>query len=341
MRFFQRSSDSASHSPTRRKALRAISLSAATGLVPSFGSAQAGRPLRVIVGFPPGGAVDLVARLYADAMSPILERPVIVDNRSGAGGRIAIEAAKAAAPDGDTMLMTPSALFTIYPHVYKNLKYDGLVDFAPVASACAYPFGFGTGAQVPVATIGEFIAWAKAGGRALSFGSPGPGTGPHLMGLAFARATGIDMTHVAYRGGAQALQDVVAGQIPAIATTLPNLVVPHNAGRVRILAHTGSARLKSLPDIPTFKESGIAALEREEWFGFFLPAKTQPEIVARYGDAIRAAAAEPRVVQGLSKLEFGVLAKAPAEFGSLVRRDLEQWRADVKSLGFTLEELTS
>ena len=297
-----------------------------------------GKVTRIVVGFPAGGAVDVVARLYAEQLQSALGGSVIVENKTGAGGRIGTEAARGAAPNGETLLLSPSSILTIYPHVYRKLGFDVFRDFMPVSPACDFVFGLGVGPGTPAASPPAFVQWARENPKAASFGSPGAGTTPHFIGVAFAGATGAPLVHVPYKGGAQAMQDLLGGQLAAMVTTLPNLVPQYRGGKLRILAHTAEARLPELPDVPTFKELGYPDLVLSEWFGFFVPTGTPQETVAKLNTAIVAAGASAAVREGLSKLGFRTLTRDPVAFGAMVRADFDRWGPIVKASGFKADE---
>jgi tripartite-type tricarboxylate transporter receptor subunit TctC len=321
---------------------RAFLTAAAVPLVwvmPRFSCAQVPRTLKVVVAFPAGGAVDAAARLYTDAMRKATGATIIVENKTGAGGRLGTQAVKEAAPDGATLLFSPSSILTVYPHVYKSLRFDSLKDFAPIAPACEYVFGLGVGAATPAKTMLEFLDWARKNPDKASYGSPGSGTSPHFLGVMLSRAANVPLTHVPYRGGANALQDVIAGHLAAMVTTLPNLIQPHKSGRLRILAHSGQARLKDLPDVPTFNELGYPKLDIQESFGFFAPARTPAPVLDALISAIGAASRSAEVREGLAKLGFEPPAAADrAQFSVVIQQELKRWGEIVKSVGFTPEE---
>jgi tripartite-type tricarboxylate transporter receptor subunit TctC len=249
----------------RRAALSALSMTA-LGAATTPARSQSGRNLKWLVGYPPGGAVDVVARELAEAMRA-QGFNVVVENRTGASGRLATEQMLAAPADGSTLVFMPGGNATIFPHVYPNLKYDPWKDLAPLGAVCQFSFALGIGPGTPARTLKEFVDWAKANPGKASYGTPGGGTAMHFLGVMFGRAAGFEFTHIPYRGGAAAIVDVLGGTVPALATTLPNLVQPYKQGKIRILAFTGEQRLPSLPDVPTFKELGYPGLVITESFG--------------------------------------------------------------------------
>ena len=209
----------------------------------SFGAeAQAQATARILSGFPPGGAVDALARVVSEKMSEAIARPVVVETRTGAAGQIAAEALKASPADGNTLMIAPDSMFTVYPHTVKKPVYDTLNDFVAVAHTGSYPIGLAVGAGVPASDLRTFIAWARADASNASYGTAGAGTTLHFLGLMMEQATGIHFAHVPYRGVGPAITDVIAGQVPAVILPLGTLLQQAKAGKARILAHSGSRR---------------------------------------------------------------------------------------------------
>jgi tripartite-type tricarboxylate transporter receptor subunit TctC len=321
----------------RRDALRTF---LAAGLSPALigtAAAQSGKVLRVLVGYPPGGAVDVVAREVGEGLRSAGYK-VVIENRTGAAGRLATEQMLAAPADGSTLVFMPGGNATIFPHVYPKLKYDPFKDLVPLAATCEFTFALGVGPGTPARTLKEFVDWAKANPGKASYGTPGGGTAMHFMGVMFARAAGFEFTHVPYRGGAGAIVDVLGGTLPALATTLPNLVLPHRQGKLRILAFTGSQRLPGLPDVPTFKEAGYPGLEITENFGFFAHAKTPPAVVAELHGALHAAAGLPRVTAALEKLEFDPVSMTQAQYAARLKADFDRWAPVIKATGYKADD---
>ena len=307
------------------------------------GAAQAEvvtKPARIVVGFPPGGSADLVARALVQAM-PGYAPTLIVDNKPGAGGRIAIENVKAAEADGSAMLITPSSMVSVYPHVYKKLNYDMGRDFTPVAELTSFPFVLVVGPQVPasVRTVADFVNWAKANPKLASYASPGNGTTSHFVGAMLARESQAPLMHVAYKGGAQAITDVIGGQIASNIAVISNALPHVQAGKLRALAVTGTKRSSVLPDVPTLAESGYKDIDMTEWFGLFVPARTPPEVVGKLAAITRDALKTKGVQEAIAKAGFDAATPAtPAQFATMVKQDGARWGGIVKSTGFTPED---
>ncbi len=322
---------------TRRHSLQWIAGAAAASVVGAPAIAQAGRKLTVLVGFPAGGAVDAVARAMTEALRSA-GYTVIVDNKSGAGGRLATDALLVAPPDGQTIMLTPGGNLTIYPHIYPKLRYDAAKDLVPLATACEFQFAIAAGPGTPARTLNEFVAWAKANPGKASFGTPGAGTGMHFLGVQLGKEAGIDLAHVPYRGGAPALVDTMGGAIPTIIATLPALVQQHKAGKLRILGYSGEARNAALPDVPTFKESGYPKLTMSEMFVFVarsqMAAAMQQELAAALSAAVRSKA----VKETLDKAEFDPLVMEPAAITRRLQADSAHWGEVIKATGYKAED---
>jgi len=296
------------------------------------------RTARLIIGFPAGGSSDVVARLYAERLRGPFAQQVVVENRSGAAGRIAVEAVKAADPDGTTILQTPASMLTIQPHVYpREVRYDALTDLVPVSTVASFPFGLCVPADHPARDVAGFAAWARAQPGEVAWASPAAGSAPHFMGIMMGRALGLRLTHVPYRGGAPALQDVVGGRLPAFLGVLGEQTPLQNAG-LRIIAVSSAQRIAKLPGVPTFAEQGLPALSMEEWFGMLLPARTPAPLVTALHQAIVAAAQLAEVRAALERLDYGaVVSASPQDFAERIRREREAWGPIVRDSGFQPE----
>lgn len=325
--------------PSRRRFIALSGAAAlATGLSASRFPALANivrSNARILVGFPAGAAPDVAARLLAEYMKDYAPS-TIVDNRPGAGGRLALDALKNGKSDGTVMALTPGDQLALFPHVYAKLGYDPVRDFAPVSTVCTVQFLLTVGPMVPpeVRTVGDFMAWCRANPKLASYGSPGEGTRPHFMAVSLARAAGVEVTHVAYKGGPPVVQDLLGGQIAAAVSVVSN-VLPHvQAGRLRALATTAPHRSTVLPDVPTAREAGFPALEGVEWFGLFAPVGTSDEIVSGLNVAVRKTLETEAVKAAFANQSFDPAGSTPAELGRMVNADLDRWAAVVKVSGF-------
>ena len=316
----------------------ACAASAAAGFASCALAQVIGKTARIVVGFPPGGPTDLVARLIADKIRGGYAATVIVDNKPGAGGRIAVEHVKSSVSDGSVMLITPASMMVLYPYVYKKLAYDALRDFTPVTTVCSFPFALSVGPAVPgsVNTVADFVQWCRANPKQASYGSV-VGSMLHFTGVMLGRAAGIELTSVPYKGTAPAIQDLLGGQIPATITPLA-VALPHaKSGKLRVLATTGAERSPALPAAPTLKEAGYD-LEAQEWTGIFVPAKTPPETVAQLNASIRDALKSNEVVEGLAKIGYAPVGESPAGFARIVKAEYDRWGPIVKASGFSPED---
>jgi tripartite-type tricarboxylate transporter receptor subunit TctC len=296
--------------------------------------AQDGATIKIIYPFAAGGPPDAVVRLLADKLQTSLKQTIVVENRTGASGRIGVNAVKNATPDGTTILYTPFAAVTIYPFTFRSLDYDPFADLQPLSQIVSYDFAIAVGPSVPAKNPRELVAWLKANPDKTQFGSPGAGALPHFFGILFGKAAEIELTHVAYRGTAPALPDLLSGQIPMMSSTVSDLSELHNAGKIRIIATTGKQR--SLPDVPTFKESGYD-IEGSGWFGTFVPAKTPPDVVARLSKAIMEIVALPDVQERYKSLGYRPTGTSPQELGAIQKADAAQWAPIIKASGFVAD----
>jgi tripartite-type tricarboxylate transporter receptor subunit TctC len=304
------------------------------GTVAAAGSAFAqDRPLRIVVGFPPGAGIDTIARLVADKMHASLGRPVIVENKPGAAGMIANTTVKAAAPDGNTLLMTPLANMVAFPHSYAKLDYDPFKDYVPVAHLAAFQLAFGVGASVPAKTLAEYVAFARKGGANANFTAAALGSLPHFFGLLFAKTAGIELTYIPYKGTAQVVPALIAGEVPAVMLTINDLGALVQSGKGRILATSGAKRSPQYPDVPTFKESGYD-IEGSAWYALFAPAGTPAAVVDPLAKAAIEAIRQPDVRQKLEPLGLEVTGLGPAELATILRADYDKWGPVIRASGF-------
>jgi tripartite-type tricarboxylate transporter receptor subunit TctC len=296
-----------------------------------------GDTTRIIFPFAAGGSGDALARVLADQLQKASGLPVIVDNRAGAQGRIGVVAVKTAAPDGRTLLLTPIAPLAIYQHVYKNLTYDPMADFAPVTQVATFDFAIAVGARVPVQSVKDLVAWAKKNPESGAYGTPAAGTLPHFFAVSFGKAAGIDLRHVGYRGSAAALTDLVAGQIPIMFSTTSDLLEQSKAGSIRILATSDRTRSPFLPDVPTFREAGYE-IEGAGWYGVFAPAATPKETVSKISAILAAAVQQADVKERLLGFGLNPTGTTPEAFAAIQKRDSALWEPAVKASGYTPEQ---
>ncbi|MEJ8816187.1 Bug family tripartite tricarboxylate transporter substrate binding protein [Variovorax ureilyticus] len=325
---------------TRRSLLQTTG---ATALLASIGQqafAQAGfETARIITGFAAGGTSDTTCRRLATAMAPGYAKSVVVENKTGAGGQIAVTYVKTQPADGATILQTPTSILTIYPHIYKKLPYDPVADLSPVSLACVFDFGFAVGPAVPasVKTVPEFLQWVKANPTAGNFGSPAAGSTPHFIGALLGKSAGLELKHAAYRGTQPAMLDLLGGNISAVSGPIGDIMQHLPTGKVRILGVSGEKRSRFTPDVPTFGEQGLKNMAHSEWFAFLLPAKASQEVVGRLNTAMKSALAQKDVIDGLAGFGLEAMSSSPGELADLLKKDTAKWAPIVKEIGFTAE----
>jgi len=297
-------------------------------------AAQVDKPVRLLVGFAPGGSADIAARLLADRMKDELRQPVVVENRPGAGGRIVAEAIKNAPPDGSTLMLAPIVVPVLAPMVFSKLPYDPAVDFAPVAHVANFQFAISVNSAHPAKTVRELLAWYKANPAAANFGTPAPGSLPHFFGVMIARGSGIDLVHVPYNGGGPLMNALMGSQVSVAIDTLVDQIELHRSGRIRLLATSGATRSPLLPEVPTFAEGGLAGVEGTSWFAIYAPAKTPEATVRQLNAAIHKALAVPELRERFGKLGLEPTGGSPADLVARTTQDTARWAPVVKASGF-------
>lgn len=295
---------------------------------------------RIVTGFAAGGSSDAVARLLADQLKGTHADTVLVDNRPGAGQRIAINQMKSADTDASQILLATGASMVIYPHIYKKLDYDPLKDFVPVALLVRLPLALCVGPAVPtnITTLLQFLDWCRANPKGAAYGSTGAGSRSHFIGVMLQRASTVQFVHVAYRGGAPAVSDLIGGQVPLAIVSVADALAHSKGGRLRILATSGSVRAQQLPDVPTIKEAGVPGIEVVETFGLYLPAATPAATVNRLSGMVNAVLAKPDVSDRLVQMGVEVAGTDPEQSLQLLRAEYTQWGALVKSENITIDE---
>ena len=317
--------------PHRRRFLRLAAGAAALPAVSraAFAQAYPSRPVRIIAGYPPGGSIDIHARLIGQWLSQRLGQSFVVENRPGAGGNVGSEAAAHAAPDGYTLL-TSGIGNAISATLYDKLNYDFIRDFAPVAGIMRAANVIDVHPSVPVNSVPELIAYAKANPGRVTMGSSGVGTSPHLSGELFKLMTGVDMLHVPYRGNAPALTDLLAGQIQVLFDSISSSIEHIRSGKVRALAVTTAMRSEALPDIPTVAEF-LPGYEASGWNGVGAPKNTPAEIVERLNKEINAALADPKMKARLAELGSTPFMLSSTDFGKLIAAETEKWAKVIRT----------
>ena len=318
---------------TRRAAI-------AGALLPFAARAQApewpSRPVRFIVPYPPGGPTDIMGRIVAQAVQGPLGQPFVVENRAGANGLIGSEQAARAAPDGSTFLVNASAQ-VIVPHLTPNMPIDVLADFAPVTNIAAVPLWLVVNPALPVRSVAEFIAYARANPGRIAYASSSQGGAPHLAGELFKLMTGTDLVHVPYRGSGPAGQDLIAGTVQAMFDSVPASAGAVRDGRLRALGVTTRNRIAPFPDLPTIAEAGVPGYEISTWYGIWAPARTPPAIIARLQQAVATAARNPETRARFDALGAEPVADSPEDYARFVRAEFDRWGKLVRDAKIKLD----
>jgi tripartite-type tricarboxylate transporter receptor subunit TctC len=298
-------------------------------------AAHAQGVVRMLVGYPAGATSDALARVVAEHMAGTLKQTVIVENKPGAGGRIANELVKAAPADGLTLLMTPVATMGIFPHSYAGqLRYDPFKDFAPVAHLSSFQVGLGIATHVPAKTLAEYVSWVKTDPQKNGFyGSAAPGSIPHFFGVMFGRAAGLPMTHVPYKGTAAAMQALAGGEISALSTVAADIRALVQSDRARLLAVAGDQRDPAFGNVPTFKELGYD-LVAKPWYALFAPAGTPQATLDRLSAAAMAAVADPALNKRLVDMGLEPTGYGPDKLAATLKADFDRWGEVIRASGF-------
>jgi len=323
--------------PTKLKLIRRILGIAAMSLAvlsPAL-QAQEKPPLKIMVGFPPGGSADILARMLAEALREDFGT-IVVENKPGAGGRIALNAVKVAKPDGQTVIVLPSGPMVLFPHVYKKLDYDAVNDFTPVSQIARFQFGVVSGPASNVKNVAEMVAKAKMDAGKSSYGSPGAGTLPHFMGVLMEQSAGISLNHVPFQGGAPANNALLGGHIDYKFDVVSETAEMHRAGKARIIAVTGSQRDPQVPEVPTLKEAGVN-MEATAWFAMYGPAGLKGEALTRLEKAMMKITRSPAMKEKMTKLGYEPIGSSSAELAAAQKVDLARWEKPIKATGVQLD----
>lgn len=320
--------------PTRRTVLAAPLLLATPARAQGFAPQ---RPVRVVVPFAAGASMDSIARLVARGLEPRWGQPIVVENRTGAGGNIGAAAVAQAAPDGHTLLIAAAGMMTVSPHLYRDLPFDFARDLAPVAMLGSIPNVMVVPAGSASTDVAGFLRNARAAGRPLTYGSPGSGSYIHVTGALFARETGLPAEHVAYRGSAPALLDLASGRIDVMFENLPGALPFIRDGRLKALAVTSPARSPLLPEVPTTAEAGLPGVQAVAWFAAYAPGRTEEALRDRIAADIAAVQRGEEGARGLANLGLTVEVMGPAALGEMVARERTRFGEIVRAAGITLD----
>ena len=325
---------------TRRQLVQAFGASAALGALHPFAAHAQVDQVKVYFGFPAGSAGDSVARRVAEKLggTAYSKNPGFVENKPGAGGRIAVETLKSAPADGSVLTLAPVSALAVYPHIYPKLSYKP-DDVQPVSIGAIMHHGLAVGPSVPaeVKTLADFLKWAKANPDKAMYGTPGAGSMPHLLGALLGIRSGVELKQVPYRGTVPSITDLVGGQIASAVNPSGDYLQYMKTGRVRVLATSGKKRSPYLPDVPTFTELGFPDVTSEEWFGFYAPAKIPAATLASANAAITAALKDKTVIDALGVVGLVAHGSTPQEMLADQKAEFERWGPLVKQIGFTAE----
>jgi len=322
------------HTP-RFAPVRRLVLAGLVTLAAGLAQAQSAAPVRILVGFPPGGGTDAIARTLAEKLKDQLGVPVVVDNRAGAGGQIAAQALKASAPDGHTFFLSHDHSISILPLVTKNPGFDPAVDFVPVAGFATFANALAVSGGTPAKSVAEYVRFVQQGGGKDTVGVPAPASIPEfLVGMVGAKYK-LDLQAAPYRGSAPMMADMLGNQIKAGVASIPDFIENHKAGKLRVVAVIGDKRQAILPDVPTFAELGIAGLEELPYYGLFAPAGTPAAVLDRFNEALAKVLAMPDVREHLAAMGLTVAYQPQAVFAKRVQGYTQSWDRIVKASGFT------
>jgi len=294
-------------------------------------------PIKILVGLPPGGAVDISARLVGQKLQAALGQTVFVENRPGASTRLAVQALRVSEPNGQTLMVAPDAIITLYPHVFREVGYDPLKDLTPISRVVFWSYGFAVPTDSPAKTFAEFIALAKANPKFAQYASPSTGSNQHILGLQLGGLIGAKLDHIPFKGAADAINALLGNSVPSAILTLGELTNLHQGGKARILATFTAARTADLPNVPTLAEIGYPAMQSNGAVAVFGPAGMKPELVERISAAVRDALTDPEVKAKITGMGMEAKGSTPQELDAYNRSELERWRGVVKASGYVPE----
>ena len=321
----------------RRFALNAVLASVLGALVAAPASAQEGAPAKILVGFPAGGSFDAIARLVADKAKTELNRPVVVDNKTGAGGRIAVDALKASLADGSVVMLGPDALTALYPFTFKKLNYDPKKDLVPIGTVAEFAFGFAVGTNPKANTWAEYVAWAKSNPKEANYGIPALGAPHHFYGMVLGDAIGVPMQNVPFQGSAPINLALMGGQISSSIDVASSQVENHKASKIKMLAVSTEQRIPQAPDVPTFTELGFPAISGAGFNALYAPAGTPANAVDAWNKALAKVMAMPDVKDKLVAMGYLPVGKSTQELIDRQNASIKKWEPVIKASGFTAD----
>jgi tripartite-type tricarboxylate transporter receptor subunit TctC len=295
------------------------------------------KPIRLVVPFPPGGPADALARVVGEKIGASMGKPIIIDNRPGAGGNIGMEIGAKAAPDGYTLVLAPAGNLTVNPSLYRSVPYDVGRDFAPITVLATGPNILGVHPSVPAKTVTELVRYAKAHPGALNFSSPGNGSGAHLAGELLKSMAAVEMTHIPFNGIAPAVTAVVGGQVQLMFAGAPSVLQHVKAGKLRALGVASLKRIAAAPDLPTLSESGFPGFDVTSWYGIVAPTGTPIDVITRLHNELTKALNEPDVREKLAGLGAEPVGNSVAEFAAMIKSETLKWSRIVKDAKITAE----
>ena len=301
---------------------------------PLAGLTQDKPPIKILVGFAPGGSADIAARMIAERIAPEIKQTVVVDNKPGAAGRIAAELLKNAPPDGNTLMICPIVVPILAPMTFSKLNYNPATDLAPVIQVSTLGFAMAVNGTHPAKNVQELMAWFRANPAQGNFGTPGPGSLPHFFGVMLSRAAGVDLVHVPFNGGGPAIQALAGGQTSCTFDTVVDLLPQHRAGRIRILATAGAQRSPLLPEVPTFVEQGLRDVQGTSWFAIYATGRTPDATIRMLNTAINKALADPLLRERFSGMGMEATGGSVEDLVAISKRDTDLWAPVVKASGF-------
>lgn len=299
-------------------------------------AADAAKPVKILVGFPPGGSADQMARLLVDKMQTALGSPVVVENRPGAAGRLAIDQLVKSAPDGKTLLVMPSGPVVVFPHVFRKLSYDPVKDLTPVSLLARFQFGIASGKSTQATNLQDLAAKARTDKALASFGTPGNGTLPHFLGVMVADAAKVELTHVPFQGGAPSQTALLGGHVGYAIDVSSEFLERHRSGQLKLIAVTGAKRSPLMPDVPTLREQGVA-LDASAWFALYAPAGMAPLELQRISAAAASAVNDRAVRARMIAMGNEPVGSNPEALAAAQREDLAKWEKPIKATGFKLD----